>query len=712
MTQTLCFLLHMHQPYYKNLKTNTFEMPWVRLHGVKGYFDIPSIVEKFENIKLTVNIVPSLLEQLIDYGNKNGEDIYLKLSLKPAKQMTTEEKVFVIDNFFSVNHQIHLPKESRYLNLFKLRSETKDQNILKQRVTLFSEQDITDLQMLFNLSWFGFTAKEKYPLINDLILKKQNYTTEEIKKVIEIQREIISSLIPLYSKLQKAGKIEISVSPYYHPILPLIYNSDFANRCQNTALPETFNYKEDAKKHIDDAINYFEKVFLQKPKGMWPSEGSVSPEILELIKESKIEWIATDEEILKNSGFKEKHRYSYIYKPYKFQTREGYINCIFRDKNLSDMIGFRCHKVNSTDAVKMFLDELKEIENYHKNNKEELVIPIVLDGENPWEYYQNSGKDFLEKLFIEIEKNNNLKTETINNVFENTQKSENLKQIHTGSWINANFKIWIGHSETNRAWSYLLKTRKFFDKSVKNIKDNSIKTKAFKEIMIAEGSDWFWWFGDDFQIKDKDKFDTLFRNHLANVYNFSGVTVPGYLNIPICKKQILEETIKLPVTPLNIRINGKKENFFKWKGAGIFENTSKGAAMFEGESIVKSIEFAFNNTDFFVKVNSLTPLFNHTITLHIQDSIEYIVTFKVSKGIHKGFVKTIINNKLESTEIEYIYGYDKILEIAVPYTTFSFQKGESLRFSITVQTPEKQIYEVPASHNVIDTKFQGQLLFV
>ncbi len=686
-------------------------MPWVRLHGVKGYFDIPSIVEKFENIKLTVNIVPSLLEQLIDYGNKNGEDIYLKLSLKPAKQMTTEEKVFVIDNFFSVNHQIHLPKGSRYLNLFKLRSETKDQHILKQRVTLFSEQDITDLQMLFNLSWFGFTAKEKYPLINELISKKQNYTIEEVKEVINIQREIIASLIPLYSKLQKTGKIEISVSPYYHPILPLVYNSDFANRCQNTALPETFSYKEDAKKHIDDAINYFEKVFSQKPKGMWPSEGSVSPEILELIKESKIEWIATDEEILKNSGFKEKHRYSYIYKPYKFQTKNGYINCIFRDKNLSDMIGFRCHKVSSTDAVKMFLSELKEIENYHQKNKEELVIPIVLDGENPWEYYQNSGKDFLEKLFIEIEKNKNLQTETINNVIEHTQKSETLKQIHTGSWINANFKIWIGHSETNRAWSYLLKTRKFFDKTVKNIKDNTTKAKAFKEIMIAEGSDWFWWFGDDFQIKDKSKFDTLFRNHLANVYSFAKAPVPGYLNTPICKKQTNEKAIKLPVAPLNIRITGKKENFFKWKGAGIYKNTSKGAAMFEGESIVKSVEFAFNQVNFFVKVNSLESLLNHTVTLHIQDSIEYIAKFKVLNGIHNDFLKTVKNNNLQQTDIKYTYGYDEILEIAIPYTYFLFQKGESLRFCITVETPKKAVYKIPHSQEIIDTKFQGKLFF-
>jgi alpha-amylase/alpha-mannosidase (GH57 family) len=699
----------MHQPYYKNLNTNTFEMPWVRLHGVKGYYDIPSIVDNFDNIKLTINIVPSLLEQLVDYGNKNGEDIYLKLSLKPAKQMTTEEKVFVIDNFFSVNHKLHLPKESRYLQLFKLRSDTKDPKILKQRVTLFSEQDITDLQMLFNLSWFGFTAKDKFPEINELILKKQGYTATEVEKVIKIQREIIASLIPLYSKLQKSGKIEISVSPYYHPILPLIYNSNFADRCQNTALPETFSYKEDAKKHIENAINYFEKVFSVKPKGMWPSEGSVSPEILELIKKSGIKWIATDEEILENSGFKGKHRYSYIYKPYQFKTANGFLTCVFRDKNLSDMIGFRCHKVNSTNAVQMFLNELNEIYNYNKNNNNDLIIPIILDGENPWEYYENSGKNFLEKLFSEIENNNNLKTETIENAVNSLKKLEILEQIHTGSWINANFKIWIGHEETNRAWAYLLKTRKFFDKSIKNIKDNSIKAKAFKEIMIAEGSDWFWWFGDDFQIKDKNKFDSLFRSHLANVYKFLKVPVPRYLHIPICKKTTDKTTIKLPTTPLNIEINGKKQNFFKWKGSGIYKNTSKGASMFEGESIIKSIEFAFNRTDFFVKVNSLTSLLHHTIVLHIQDSIEYIVEFKILNGIHHGFVKAIQSNKLTKTNIKYTYGYEEILEIAVPYTNFLFQKGESLRFALTVTTPKKQIYEVPGSQEIIDTKFQGKL---
>jgi len=682
-------------------------MPWVRLHSVKGYYDIPSIVDKFENIKLTVNIVPSLLEQIIDYSNGNGEDYYLTLSKKPANKLTKSEKLFIIDNFFSVNHKLHLTKGSKYKQLFDLRTNTTEKIILETRISLFSEQSITDLQMLFNLSWFGFTAKEQFPEINMLLKKNGDYSNEEVLKVLEIQQTILKNLIPLYKKLQKKGKLEISVSPYYHPILPLIYDTETAKRCMPEAeLPPKFSYTDDAEKHISEAISYFETIFGKKPQGMWPSEGSVSPEILQLIKQNGISWIATDEEILKNSGFKNNHRYSYIYKPYSYETKNGKLNCIFRDKNLSDMIGFRCHQVDVQKGIKMFFDELNSIKSYHKKSLENLVIGVVLDGENPWEYYEASGEKFLTKLFSTLEKDKSIEVNTISETLNNSKKQHKLETIHSGSWINADFKIWIGHNETNKAWTYLLRTREFYKNLNKTEIEKSLLQKAFKELMIAEGSDWFWWFGDDFTIKDKDKFDSLFRQHLTNVYAILKHIPPSYLNQPIAKSKITSENLTLPKKPINIQINGKKHSYFKWIGAGKYSNSSKGSAMYQGESLLTSIQFGFNETYFFLKLNNRKSILNHTINIILQDSIEYTFNQIITKGIKKVMLKKLINFKSEKTDITCIVAYDEILEIAIPYDTFEFKPGETLQFLVEIITPTKTIYRTP-SYGMLDTEFKG-----
>lgn len=698
----------MHQPYYKNLVTNRFEMPWVRLHSMKGYYDIPSIIEKYENIKLTVNIVPSLLEQIVDYSNKNGDDFYLYLSTSNSKELSDEEKLFIIDNFFSVNHKIHLKQGGRYKELFEKRSNTKDKEILKKRMSLFSDKDIIDLQMHFNLSWFGFTAKEKYPIIDELIIKDRDFTKNEIINVIKIQEKIISELVPLYKKLQHEGKLEISVSPYYHPILPLIYDTDTAVRCMpESLLPPKFSYKSDAMYHIEKAISYFEEIFGEKPKGMWPSEGSVSPEILEMVKKNGINWVATDEEILKNSGYKNIHRYDYIYKPYDFITGSGKLKCIFRDKNLSDMIGFRCHQVSTDEGVRMVLDELSSINNYHKNNKENITIPIVLDGENPWEYYKNSGKDFLTLLFSKLDKDKKISIETISETLKKEKNIKELTYIHSGSWINANFKIWIGHKETNKAWTYLLRTREFYENEIKNKYEKIILEKAFKELMIAEGSDWFWWFGDDFTISDKDKFDSLFRQHLANVYKLSDHPVPSFLSQPISSSSLIEKNITLPKTIININLTGKNHSFFDWLGAGVYTNSSKGSAMYEGESIISNIKFGYNEKYLFLKVNSTQSLLYHHLKINIQDSIEYTMETKIERKKENIYLKKSNGENSIKTEIECIYCYEQVLEVAIPYTDFDFKKGENLQFSVEIETPEKRKFRIPA-YGLIDTEFKGK----
>ncbi len=653
MVNRVLFLFHMHQPYYKDTLTGESFLPWVRLHATKGYFDIPYFASKCENAVFTVNLVPSLMEQLLEYAEGKLTDRYLELTLKPPSLMSDEEKLFVIDNFFSVNKKNFIYPNKEYLRLFEKRGESDDKKVLAKKVSLFSEQEIRDLQALFNLSWFGFAAEREYSVIRDLKEKGSGYSQGDIEEIVRVQFDIVKRLIPLYRDLYREGKIELTVSPYFHPILPLLIDTDIAKRCMDRKLPESFSFPEHAKWHLREALDFFENVFGHRPSGVWPSEGSVSPEVLDLFAELGIKWTATDEGILEKSLDKF-DRAEDLYTLYRY--RNG-VFVFFRDRELSDKVGFVYYNVSVEDAVSDFISGLEDIR--VKSNGKDVSVAVILDGENPWENYRDGGFEFLQTLFDAF-KREGWKPDTFSNAL-NALEPRQLDFIHSGSWINSDFAIWIGHEETNKAWTYLKKTADFFE-SKKNKVDEAAFLKAKKELMIAEGSDWFWWYVDDFQVKDQDKFDFLFLKHLSNVYLTMGENVPNYLKTPI--KKISFEPVKMPSCVLFPEMDGRISNFFEWSGSGVLKVSSKGDTMYKGEGSIREIRFGQDgrNCYFLILVDKLEGDFTVFLKSHSL--------FKAEIGLKRGFSTIPLfrekEGEFEHTDLKMDVAIDEVIEICVP----------------------------------------------
>ncbi len=701
----IAILYHHHQPYYKDTSTNYYQLPWVRFHAIKDYYDMAAIVENFENLKLNFNLVPSLMLQLEDYAN-NAIDKYLQLTLKPADQLNHQEKLFILKEFFKCNWQTMVYPYKRYAELLEKRGKVVSDEELERKIKYFSTQDFLDLQMLSNLVWFDPYWRNKDPEIKFLFDKQQGYTQQEKELVVKKQRYICGEIVKLYKRLQDEGKIEVTTSAFYHPILPLLcdFNKAKISNPQIT-LPSThFIYPEDAKKQIETAIEYYIKQFGVKPKGFWPSEGAVSDDIIPFLVDVGIKWIATDEEILKNSlqldpAFRNtKIEKKLIYKNYKVSHPSGKeINIIFRDRELSDNIGFVYSNWDPKDAVKDIELRLNNI--YHtvysqESLNEDYIVSIILDGENCWEYYPNDGIEFLTEFYKMLTTNELFETTLISKYIEEHPAEYTLKTLWPGSWINANYNIWIGHPEDNTAWEYLTKTRNVLVENINSqpqLEKEKIES-CWEEIYIAEGSDWYWWYGDEHFTLDSSVFDNLFRQHLKNVYIQLGLEIPQYLNIPIKGSGKKPEYV-LPTDFISPVIDGKITNYFEWISAGkyLLRQTS---SMHQTTNIISQIFFGFDLGNLYFRID-LNPkiekenlenlLININLLRQQQLPETFNITFYLADKIDfyefyaAGLEKQILNDIKK----------DKIIELKLPFCLIKTLPGNKILFNITVYSATK-----------------------
>ncbi len=473
--------LHMHQPDYFDPVSKTQYLPWVRRHALSGYYPVAKLLSTYP-ARININFSGILIKQISDYAENNVNEYYKALEEKDAKSLTESEINFIIRHFL-----IPLPNANS--------ARFKELLSKKERREKFSTDEIRDTQVLFSLSAFS-------PLIEDvkaLKAKDRNFTEQDKQLIKQTENKIIGSLIGMYKNLYESGQIELTITPFYHPILPLLIDSNSAKESkEDSILPYgRFMHSEDASKQIKTAIEIFENTFGKKPQGMWPAEGSISNEAVELIKGNGIEWIGTDEAVLRMSKTNGP--------PDSSVWNARGMKILFRDHTLSDKIGFVYNKMQPADAADDF---------YNAVQSAEKTKVVILDGENPWEFYPNSGIDFLKAWFSKIEE--------ITVSGSDAEAEGEMESIHPGSWINGYFDTWIGHKESNIAWDYLINARKKLGSE-----------DALKELYIAEGSDTFWWFSD-FHKKEVDfSFDYLFRMHLISAYKLQNEKVPPYLNYPI-----------------------------------------------------------------------------------------------------------------------------------------------------------------------------------
>ncbi len=680
----ISFLWHMHQPYYKDIVENRFFLPWVRLHSVKDYLDMLLILKDFPDIKLNFNFVPSLLTQIQDYLNNNIPDIFLDHTLKVSSELTDEEKKFILINFFSGNWDNLVKPFPRYYELLLKRGQFIQEETILEKVEEFSHQDITDLQLLFNLSWIDPYFIKNDNFLKSTVKKERNYSEREKKEVIKKHFEIMKQIIPKYKEMLESNRIEISISPFYHPILPLLIDSNIAKESMpNVILPkDRFTHPEDAQYQIRNAVEFYEKTFNQKPKGMWPSEGAVSQSMVKLVIEEGLEWIASDEEILGASILSNPHDKDLLYQPYTVEDEGKTLSIIFRNKKLSDLIGFSYRNIHYKEAVKHFIKELNNIRETIKKFPGPHLVSIILDGENCWEYYPNDGWDFLSYLYEKLSKTPWIKTVRINDYLKEFPPQKKIDYLASGSWINRNFGIWIGHPEDNLAWEYLHKTRKFIKNYELSHSENSDNiSKAWQCIYIAEGSDWNWWYGEDHSSTFDIEFDFLFRKHLMNVFKILDEEIPVWLKFPIISKEKPKYIFK-PVEFIFPVLDGKITSYYEWIYAGGIEIGTQSDTMHPTDIKLTKIFYGFNMENMYIRLDwlSLEEL-NFIIKIHFIYPYFKEIWLNLKE---KRMVLYDVSHKLEIIKELLDFAIKDIIEIKISFSDLNVLPGENIEFVISI----------------------------
>ncbi|MCX7770516.1 MAG: hypothetical protein N2202_05475, partial [Proteobacteria bacterium] len=456
-----------------------------------------------------------------------------------------------------------------------------------------------------------------------------------------------------------------------------------------TQLPSLrFQCPEDAERQIVEAIDFIERIFGVRPQGMWPSEGSVSNNTLEIMAKNGIIWTASDEQVLLNSLKKHQRMLTHLtaeqlYKNYLFVQNNQQINMFFRDRRLSDDIGFVYSRMSAQEAVNHFMKSLYNIKNSLNNHEENNIVSIILDGENAWEFYEQDGGPFLKLLYQTIDRNTDFEIINYSDFLKDTNKKNILYDIAPGSWINGNFKIWIGHPEDNEAWVYLTKARDLVERNKEKMSKADLND-IMQYINIAEGSDWCWWYGDEHSTEFQLEFDELFRNNLKMIYKILGIAYPSYLDIPIVSKEKVIKPDKEIMNFITPKIDGKISSYFEWMGSYVFNLKKFGFAMHRTTTYVETLYLGLDNENIYFR---LDPDFDfHKITE--QSKIKIEIAFPEKNTVLNGFIEDKkISFKLikENEEYQIDSAYEKIIEIKVPRKIINFSDGEKINFYINIQ---------------------------
>lgn len=662
-TLYVSFLWHLHQPSYKDNLTNSYILPWVRLHSTKGYYDMPHILSEFPNIKVTFNITPSLISQIIDVGENEVKDYHYEVSKKEADALSFEEQVFLLSNFFLCNWETMVFPYPRFKQLLEKRGRNASIDEIQKRLNEFTVSELRDLQVLYNLVWFGSKSRED-EFIKGLFEKGSDFTEEEKQLLLKKQKDIIASLIPKYKELQDKGQIEISTSPFYHPILPLLLDGKEGG----------FDFTSDGEAQLKNALGFYSDVFGRMPKGIWPPEGGVSDDVFQLFSKYGVKWAATDEQILFNT-IQDLPRHS-IYKMYDMLG----VKLFFRDKNLSNLISFVYSKNKPADAVSDFIFHIKRIRDYLSAIPGEHILSIALDGENPWEFYKDSGEGFLSGIYEALSNIDYVKSITFSEFLDISKESHNLSHIFSGSWIDHSFRIWRGKIEKDKAWSYLKNTR---DELVRTSPNN---VNAWEEIYIAEGSDWFWWYGDDFNSSQDDIFDLAFRTRLKNVYKIINKRAPSYLDEAITKPKFIKPQ-KMPFHSISPIIDGRITSYYEWIGAGEYTIDFLTGTMHYSENRIKEIKYGYDLNNLYIAIDfSNDWKENELLAINIKTKDTYKII--ISKDKSGNFTLSLISELIK-------IAFNKILEIAIPFELISAKEKDEVRFTISFERNEIIVEEWP-----------------
>jgi alpha-amylase/alpha-mannosidase (GH57 family) len=531
------FCWHMHQPEYRDLQTGEYKLPWTYLHVIKDYVDMVAHLEAHPEAKAVVNFAPILLEQIEDYAKQINNYLHDRVTVSdpllaalvaPAIPSDPDERLVIVKNCLRANRERLIDRYPPFRKLAEMVGWLEDNHDAMQYI---NSQFIADILVWYHLAWMGETVKLTDPRVKRLIEKGCHYTLQERFEIIEIIGDIFSKLICRYRNLAKNGRIELSVTPYAHPIMPLMLDINSTHQAMPDApLPELEAYpggEERVKWHLKQGLATFERFFGFKPRGCWPSEGSVSKQTLKLLSEFGFDWTASGGSVLHNSLRHSQMEDEIIHQP--FTVKDTKIAGFFRDDGLSDLVGFEYSTWHAEDAV---ADLVQHLQNIAEHESEASVVSIILDGENAWEHYPNNGFHFLNELYKNLSQHPDIELTTFSECLDAGVRVKELPELIAGSWVYGTFSTWIGDTDKNRGWDMLGEVKQCFDKVVASGRLSKKKLQiAENQLAICEGSDWFWWFGDYNPGEAVSNFEKQFRLNLSNLYQLLGEEAPAYLSL-------------------------------------------------------------------------------------------------------------------------------------------------------------------------------------
>jgi alpha-amylase/alpha-mannosidase (GH57 family) len=695
----LSVLWHMHQPQYRDPETSKYVLPWTRLHALKDYWGMVKLLEEFPGFHATFNVVPSLGIQLEEYASGKFLEPWYSLAFQRAEELTREDKSEILERAFQVNHERLMSRWPRFVELYEWSRPAGG----AQALVAFTPRDWRDLQLLSQLAWMDEEWLNKDETVSRLASKGQDFTERDKDDLKAKQHELLGMVLPAYREAARRGQIEISTTPFYHPILPLLCDSDIARVANpGTPLPRrAYRRPEDAREQLRRAREYHERVFGVKPTGLWPSEGSVSDQSLAIAAEEGFQWFGTDEGVLGrtlNVGFFRDGNgiaanAERLYRPLRVQTAGKSITGLFRDHHLSDLIGFVYSRMDGKSAAQDLHGKLRHLGETVKS-AQPLTICLFLDGENAWEYYQGNGREFLREFYGRVQGDGDFRALTATEAIEAAGEIPASGGIFPASWINANFDVWIGHSEDVAAWELLWDAREAFGKALtareKN-RDGASSAEALatakESLLAAEGSDWCWWYGPEHSTANDAEFDALFRKHLTAIYRALGLDAPDDLAKPI-KRQPEHAFQIAPSAFLDIKVDGRDSSYFEWLGAGLYSPERRGGAMHGRTYYLHELRYGFEAGRFSVRIDafpeSLAELENPEFRITIAGKEEVAIVVKLQRGhllefaVEKGHV--CLMNPKASAEA----AFDRTLEVSVQKDLIDIRGQARLRLGVAL----------------------------
>jgi alpha-amylase/alpha-mannosidase (GH57 family) len=686
----------MHQPQYRDPATGSYLLPWTRLHALKDYWGMVKILAEFPGMHATYNFVPLLAEQIEEYAGGRFREPWFELAFAVADGLRPEQKREILERAFQVNENF----VQRWPRFAELQSRVAGGGA-EACVAQFDVRDWRDLQLLSQLAWMDEEYIAKDPVVNALSAKGKGYSEADKAALKDKQLELIGAVLPEYRLAAERGQIEISTTPYYHPILPLLCDTDVAHTSNpHTPLPQpAFRYPEDAREHLVRARAYHERVFGQPPAGLWPSEGSVSDASLEIAMDLGFKWFATDEGVLgrtRNVGFlRDPGGYPEngpdLYTPWKLDRAGKSAFGFFRDHYISDLVGFVYSRMGAVAAAEDLHRRIRAIGDREPSGRT-ATVSIILDGENAWEYYPHNGREFLREFYRRMQDDPEIQAMTATEAIAANAGAPAMTSIFPASWINANFDVWIGHREDVRAWDLLRDAREAYGRIAARAATNGKNPaanleRAFEAVLAAEGSDWNWWYGPEHGSANDREFDELYRKHLTEIYTALGEQPPDALAHPI-KKPPEHGRREAPETHLQVTVDGRESSYFEWLGSGLYATDPRGGTMHGRRRVLGELRFGFSDTHFFLRVDpepaTIAEIPNFQLRVTLWDSRETRIAVQVNNGKFAGCVVEQGGLCLLHPESLVTAGYGKIIELGVAKEMFDLSGRKSLLLGVAL----------------------------